>query len=59
MSAGTGVNCGECPEKRIGKCFGDDLGCVCYKCPRKLAECLCVRYCRETESVLYFEEEHL
>ncbi|MGG7179309.1 hypothetical protein ACQPU1_17205 [Clostridium paraputrificum] len=57
MAAGNGVNCGECPEKKNGKCGGDDIGCLCYKCPRKLAQCMCVKYCRETESVLFFDED--
>lgn len=57
MPAGTGVNCGECPEKKSGKCSGDDTRCLCYKCPRKLSQCMCVKYCRETESVLYFDED--
>jgi len=57
MPAGTGVNCGDCPDKKMGKCNGHDLQCLCYKCPRKLAQCICVKYCRETESVLYFEKD--
>ena len=56
MAAGNGVNCDSCPEKKKGLCNGDDLGCLCYKCPRNLGQCLCVRYCRETESVLMEEE---
>lgn len=58
MPAGTGVNCRECPEKKKGICKGDDLGCLCYKCPRNLGQCLCVRYCRETESVLDYGYEN-
>ena len=57
MPAGNGVNCGSCPEKKLGKCSGDDLRCLCYKCPRNLGQCLCVKYCRETESVLNYYEE--
>lgn len=57
MPAGNGVNCDACPEKKKGKCNGDDRGCLCYRCPRQLAQCMCVKYCRETESVLYFDEE--
>ena len=53
MAAGNGVNCFDCPEIKIGNCLGNDAGCLCYKCPRKLAQCLCVKYCRETESVLF------
>ena len=41
MPAGNGVNCPKC---------------LCYRCPRNLSQCLCVRYCRETESVLNYEE---
>ncbi|NLK95124.1 MAG: hypothetical protein GX275_08020 [Clostridiales bacterium] len=52
MAAGNGVNCVDCPENKMGKCSGGDVGCLCYKCPRKLAQCICVKYCRETESVL-------
>ncbi|MGL5868952.1 MAG: hypothetical protein ACRCYH_07660 [Clostridium chrysemydis] len=57
MAAGTGVNCKECPELKNGNCDGKDLGCVCYKCPRKLSVCMITKYCRETESVLYFGPE--
>lgn len=55
-AAGNGVNCAECPELKKGMCDGKDVGCLCYKCPRKLAQCICVKYCRETESVLFFDE---
>ncbi|MEG1004511.1 hypothetical protein [Clostridium sp.] len=58
MSAGVGVNCLECPEKKSGNCDGNDLQCVCFKCPRKLSECIVTKYCRETESVLYFGPEY-
>lgn len=57
MPAGNGVNCENCPEKKLGKCSGDDLRCLCYRCPRNLGQCLCVKYCRETESVLNYDEE--
>ena len=40
MSAGIAVNCGDCPEKKSGNCDGKDLQCVCFKCPRKLSECI-------------------
>ena len=56
MAAGNGVNCSECPEKKNNRCDGNDTGCLCYKCPRNLAQCMCVKYCRETESVLFFDE---
>lgn len=57
MPAGNGVNCCNCPEYKSKKCDGKDTGCLCYKCPRNLAQCMCVKYCRETESVLFFDEE--
>ena len=57
MPAGNGVNCRYCPEHEKGRCNGDDIGCLCYKCPRHLGQCICVKYCRETESVLIFAEE--
>ena len=58
MPAGNGVNCPKCPEKLSGKCLGNDLSCLCYRCPRNLSQCLCVRYFRETESVLNYDEEY-
>lgn len=57
MAAGNGVNCTYCPELKKGTCDGKGDGCVCYKCPRHLGQCMCVKYCRETESVLIFDEE--
>ena len=57
MPAGNGVNCCNGPEYKSKKCDGKDTGCLCYKCPRNLAQCMCVKYCRETESVLFFDEE--
>ena len=56
MPAGKGFNCKDCPEMKRGKCSGDDRGCLCYRCPRQLAQCMCVKYCRETESVLFFDD---
>ncbi len=56
MPAGNGVNCKECVDLKSNKCDGKDLLCLCYKCPRNLAQCMCVKYCRETESVLYFDD---
>ena len=56
MAAGNGVNCAECPEMKNNRCDGNDTGCLCYKCPRNLSQCMCVKYCRETESVLFFDE---
>ncbi len=57
MAAGSGVNCDYCPEYKNKTCNGDDRGCLCYVCPRNLAQCMCVKYCRETESILIFEEK--
>ncbi len=39
-------------------CDGTDEGCLCYKCPRHLGQCKCVKYCRETESILIFDDEN-
>ena len=30
-----------------------------YKCPRHLGQCKCVKYCRETESILIFDDEEI
>lgn len=57
MAAGTGLNCKYCPDLKSGKCSGKDTKCLCYKCPRNFGQCICVKYCRETESVLYFDED--
>ena len=45
MPAGNGVNCRYCPEFDKGRCDGTDTGCLCYKCPRHLGQCKCVKYC--------------
>ena len=58
MPAGNGVNCRYCPELELGRCDGTDEGCLCYKCPRHLGQCKCVKYCRETESILIFDDEN-
>lgn len=58
MPAGNGVNCRYCPELELGRCDGTDEGCLCYKCPRHLGQCKCVKYCRETESILIFDYEN-
>ncbi|MNF15366.1 hypothetical protein D3C80_2179470 [compost metagenome] len=56
MTRGNGFNCAHCPEYKQGTCNGDK-DCMCYECPRNLGQCLCVKYCRETESILTIEEE--
>lgn len=45
-------NCKVCPEYNAQKCDGNADNCMCRKCPRNFGTCLCIRYCRETESVL-------
>ena len=57
MPAGNGVNCNYCPEFEKKKCNGDDKRSLCYKCPRHLGQCRCVKYSRETESILIFSED--
>lgn len=44
-------NCIYCPSYKK-TCNGDVVNCLCLKCPRNLGQCIKVRYCRETESVL-------
>lgn len=51
-------NCNKCTEFINKNCNGIVSDCMCKLCPRNLAECLVVRYCRETESVLYTGEEY-
>ena len=57
MAAGNGVNCNYCPELKKGTGDWNGDGCLCYKCPRHLGQCMCVKYCRETESILTFDQE--
>lgn len=57
MPAGNGVNCNYCPEYKKS-CDGKDIKCLCYKCPRHLGQCLCVKYCRETESILTYDNDN-
>lgn len=44
-------NCKHCPEYG-NTCEGNDPGCICFRCPRNLGQCIIIKYCRETESVL-------
>lgn len=46
-------NCIKCPELKNQECDGKAEECICKKCPRNLGECLIVKYCRETESIIY------
>ncbi|GAA0789451.1 hypothetical protein GCM10008909_25220 [Hathewaya limosa] len=48
-------NCLKCPEYNNKTCDGNVKDCMCLRCPRNLAECIIVRYCRETESPLYIK----
>lgn len=48
-------NCSKCPENKK-RCNWNIEQCMCKRCPRNLAECLIVKYCRETESPIYMEE---
>jgi len=48
-------NCKHCPEYQ-SSCEGNDPGCICFGCPRNLGQCITVKYCRETESVLDLAE---
>ena len=55
MAVGTGVNCNSCPDYKNKNCDGKATDCLCRLCPRSLSQCICVKYCRETESVLIFD----
>lgn len=48
-------NCGHCPYYGQG-CDGDASDCLCLRCPRNLGQCMKVRYCSETESILDFSD---
>ncbi len=47
-------NCKYCPDYKKS-CQGDMENCLCRRCPRNFGQCLCIKYCRETESVLYLD----
>lgn len=44
-------NCRYCPSYTTA-CQGGADDCLCFRCPRNLGQCMKVRYCRETESIL-------
>ncbi len=44
-------NCRYCPQFK-DTCQGNAPDCLCLRCPRNLGQCVRVRYCRETESIL-------
>ncbi|KOA20061.1 hypothetical protein CLHOM_14910 [Clostridium homopropionicum DSM 5847] len=46
-------NCSKCIEFKNNECDGKAEDCICRKCPRNLGQCLTVKYCRETESIIY------
>lgn len=48
-------NCRFCPMYK-NSCQGNAPDCLCLTCPRNLGQCLKVRYCRETESILDLTE---
>lgn len=52
-------NCKKCPDYINNKCDGGDLNCLCKFCPRNLSVCIEVRWCRETESQILFENDDL
>lgn len=49
-------NCRYCPQYR-DTCQGQASDCLCLRCPRNLGQCIKVRYCRETESILEISGE--
>lgn len=48
-------NCRYCPLYGQS-CDGNASDCLCLRCPRNLGQCIKVRYCRETESILDFSD---
>jgi hypothetical protein len=46
-------NCSKCTEFKDKQCDGKAEDCICRKCPRNLGQCIVIRYCRETESIIY------
>lgn len=58
MSVGTALNCKYCIDFKKHKCDSTKKNCLCRICPRNLGQCICVKYCRETESVLIWEDDN-
>ena len=50
-------NCKKCPDFMNNNCKGSDPNCLCRFCPRNMSVCMKVRWCRETESQIVFEDE--
>lgn len=57
MVAGTGANCKYCIDYKNNRCDGSEHNCLFRACPRNLGQCVCVKYCRETESILVWETD--
>ena len=57
MAVGTSINCKYCIDFKNNKCDGTEKTCLCRLCPRNLGQCICVKYCRETESVLFWNDD--
>lgn len=57
MAVGTSINCKYCIDFKNDRCDGTEKKCLCRLCPRNLGQCICVKYCRETESVLFWNDE--
>ncbi|EYE87962.1 alpha/beta hydrolase [Fervidicella metallireducens AeB] len=49
-------NCKKCPEHLTNRCEGEDENCLCKFCPRNMSVCIKVKWCRETESSIIFEQ---
>lgn len=49
-------NCKKCPEHLTNRCEGEDENCLCKFCPRNMSVCIRVKWCRETESSIIFEQ---
>lgn len=56
LSSVINSNCKKCPDFKNKKCDGKDMNCICKFCPRDMAACITVRWCRETESQVWFED---
>jgi hypothetical protein len=49
-------NCKKCPDYEKDRCNGQEIQCTCKFCPRNMSICIKVRWCRETESPVVFDE---
>lgn len=52
-------NCRRCPDYKESRCDGKESSCICKFCPRNISMCIITKWCRETESEIFFESNKI